>query len=69
MVPAMRRYWMPDEMVRTFVAVGTPDEVRAQIEPLWSFADSLCPLPPVYGLPLEKVAGHHAAIAQTFLAP
>jgi probable F420-dependent oxidoreductase len=56
---------VPDEMVRTFVAVGSPDEVRAQIEPLWRFADSLCPLPPVYGLPFEKVAGYHAAITQT----
>jgi alkanesulfonate monooxygenase SsuD/methylene tetrahydromethanopterin reductase-like flavin-dependent oxidoreductase (luciferase family) len=57
---------VPDEMVRTFVAVGTPDEVRARIEPLWGFADSLCPLPPVYGLAFDKVAGYHAAIARTF---
>lgn len=57
---------VPDEMVHAFVAVGSPDEVRARIEPLWRFADSLCPVPPVYGLPFERVAGYHAAIAETF---
>jgi probable F420-dependent oxidoreductase len=59
---------VPDEMVRTFVAVGTPDEVRARVERFWTFADSLCLVPPVYALPPEKVAGYYEAIAQTFYA-
>jgi len=59
---------VPDEMVRTFVAVGTPDEVRERIERLWTFGDSLCLVPPVYALSPEKVAGYYEAIAQTFYA-
>ena len=57
---------VPDEMVRTFVAVGKPEKVREQIEPLWKFADSLCLVPPVYSLPFEKVAAYYESIAQTF---
>jgi probable F420-dependent oxidoreductase len=57
---------VPDEMVETFVACGSPDEVRVRIEPLWQVADSLCPAPPSYGLPPEKVFAYTAAIAQTF---
>jgi probable F420-dependent oxidoreductase len=57
---------VPDEMVRTFVAVGAPEKVREQIEPLWQFADSLCLVPPIYALPMEKVMGYYQAIAATF---
>jgi len=57
---------VPDEMVRTFVAVGNPEQVRAHIESLWSFADSICIVPPVYDLPSEKVMGYASAIAETF---
>jgi hypothetical protein len=53
-------------MVRAFVAVGPPDRVRERIEPLWRFADSLCLVPPVYALSLEKVAADAEAIARTF---
>ncbi|MGH2404727.1 MAG: LLM class flavin-dependent oxidoreductase, partial [bacterium] len=42
---------VPDEMVETFVACGSADEVRRKIEPLWDVADSLCPVPAPYGLP------------------
>ena len=56
---------VPDEMVRAFVAVGTPDKGRARIEQLWRFADSLCPVAPVYGLSLEKLAYYSERIAQT----
>ncbi len=57
---------VPDEMVRTFVAVGPPDQVRARIERLWSFADSLCPVAPVYALPFEKLAYYTEQIARAF---
>jgi probable F420-dependent oxidoreductase len=57
---------VPDEMVRTFVAVGDPDRVRAHLEPLWSFADSICIVPPAYGLSEEKLFGYAAAIAEAF---
>ncbi|RMD85452.1 MAG: LLM class flavin-dependent oxidoreductase [Candidatus Dadabacteria bacterium] len=57
---------VPDEMVRAFVAVGPPEKVRERVEPLWSFADSLCVIPPVYGLPPEKVMFYVQTIAETF---
>lgn len=55
-----------DEMVEAFVACGTADEVRKKIEPLWEVADSLCPVPPAYGLPAEKVMAYGGAIVSTF---
>jgi len=57
---------VPDEMVRAFVAVGPPEKVREQVEPLWEFADSLCVVPPVYDLPPEKLLFYTQAIAETF---
>jgi probable F420-dependent oxidoreductase len=57
---------VPDEMVRAFVAVGEPDKVRERIEPLWSVADSLCIMPPVYALPPEKILYYMGTIAETF---
>lgn len=57
---------VPDEMARTFVACGTPDEVRHALEPLWDVADSLCLVPPSYGLEPAKLLTYAAAIAQTF---
>jgi alkanesulfonate monooxygenase SsuD/methylene tetrahydromethanopterin reductase-like flavin-dependent oxidoreductase (luciferase family) len=32
---------VPDEMVRTFAACGTPNQVRERIEPLWQRANSM----------------------------
>jgi probable F420-dependent oxidoreductase len=57
---------VPDEMVRAFVAVGKPEKVRERVEPLWRFADSLCPVAPVYTLSPEKLAYYSEQIAQTF---
>lgn len=57
---------VPDEMVETFVACGTPDEVRKKLAPMWEVADSLCPVPPVYGLPADKLMAYSGAIASTF---
>jgi len=54
---------VPDEMVRTFVAVGDPERVRARVEPLWSFADSLCIVPPAWALPQDKLLAYAGAIA------
>jgi probable F420-dependent oxidoreductase len=57
---------VPDEMVRTFVAVGEPDKVRERIERAWSVADSLCIVPPAYGLSPEKLLYYMSQIDQTF---
>ncbi len=57
---------VPDEMARTFVACGTKDEVRAKLEPLWQVADSVCYVPPGYGLDPAKFLTYAAAIGETF---
>ncbi len=57
---------VPDEMARTFVACGTAGEVREKLEPLWDVADSVCYVPPSYGLEPGKLLGYSIAIAQTF---
>ena len=57
---------VPDEMVEAFIACGTVDEVRKKVAPMWEAADSLCPVPPPYGLPAEKVIGYFGGIASAF---
>lgn len=57
---------VPDEMVREFVVCGTPDECRAQLEPVWEVADSVTLCPPVYGLSPDRQLEYIAAIADTF---
>ncbi len=57
---------VPDEMVRTFVAIGEPAKVRERIERLHGVADSLCVVPPAYGLSPQKALYYAGAIAQTF---
>lgn len=57
---------VPDEMVRTFVLCGEPDTVRAGVERAFTVADSLCLVPPAYGLPAEKLAAYTARIAELF---
>ena len=57
---------VPDEMGRTFVAVGDADKVRERIGRAWSFADSLCIVPPAYALGPDKLFLYFAAIAETF---
>lgn len=57
---------VPDEMVRTFVAVGEPEKVRERVGRLDAIADSICIIPPVYALPLEKVMFYAGMIGETF---
>jgi len=51
-----------DEMVETFVASGTMEEVSARLEPLWAVADHLCPTPPLWNLPPETVQAYSERI-------
>lgn len=44
-----------EEMVRTFVLLGSAEEVQRRIEALWDIADALCPVPPAYGLPPDRL--------------
>ena len=57
---------VPDEMVRTFVAVGAPERVVEHVERAWEFADSICLMPPAYSLTAEKVMGYGMRIAEVF---
>jgi len=57
---------VPDEMVRTFVAVGEPAKVRERVEALWQFADSVCPVAPVYALSPDKLMQYSMATVETF---
>jgi alkanesulfonate monooxygenase SsuD/methylene tetrahydromethanopterin reductase-like flavin-dependent oxidoreductase (luciferase family) len=57
---------VPDEMVRAFVLCGKPDDVRRGVERAWSVADSLCLVPPAYGLAGPKVASYARGIAELF---
>ncbi len=57
---------VPDEMVRAFVLCGDHDRVRAGVERAWTVADSLCLVPPAYGLPAEKLMFYSAATAKLF---
>jgi probable F420-dependent oxidoreductase len=51
-----------DRMVETFVATGSMEEVAEILEPLWGVADHLCPAPPLWNLPPEKVQEYSARI-------
>lgn len=57
---------VPDEMAETFVVCGTPGEVRAKVEKVWEVADSVCLVPPAYGLSTEQMMAYTGAIARTF---
>jgi alkanesulfonate monooxygenase SsuD/methylene tetrahydromethanopterin reductase-like flavin-dependent oxidoreductase (luciferase family) len=57
---------VPDEMARTFVLLGKPAAVREKVERAWSVADSLCLVPPAYGLPPEKMLRYQTEIANLF---
>jgi probable F420-dependent oxidoreductase len=57
---------VPDEMVRTFVLCGKPDEVRKRVERAWTVADSLCLVPPAWGLAPDKVMYYAGETAKLF---
>ena len=57
-----------DEMVETFVILGPVDECRKRVADVWDVADSFCLVPPIGGLPPEKIAAYAGRIAETFYA-
>jgi probable F420-dependent oxidoreductase len=57
---------VPDEMVKTFVACGTPDEVLEWIEPLWQRANSMLIFSSNWGLAPEQHFEKAAVLAETF---
>jgi len=59
---------VPDEMVRTFVLCGKPEQVRERVERAWTVADSMCLVPPFYAVSPEKLAFYGEQIAKTCYA-
>ncbi len=59
---------VPDAMAETFVILGSADECRRKLEPIWTIADSFMLIPPVWGLSPEKIEVYASAIARTFFA-
>jgi alkanesulfonate monooxygenase SsuD/methylene tetrahydromethanopterin reductase-like flavin-dependent oxidoreductase (luciferase family) len=55
-----------DEMAETFVILGPADECRKRVEEVWDVADSFCLVPPIGGLPAEKIMFYIGGIAETF---
>lgn len=55
-----------DEMAEHFVILGTADECRKRVEEVWDLADSFCLVPPIGGLPPEKIMFYIGGIAETF---
>jgi len=60
---------VPDEMVKTFVLCGSPEECRERLEAIWEVADSVTLAPPVYGLAPDRQLAHLNAVAETFYKP
>lgn len=55
-----------DEMAETFVILGSADECRKRVAEVWEVADSFCLVPPIGGLPPEKIMYYIGGIAETF---
>lgn len=55
-----------DEMAETFVVLGNADDCRKRLEEVWDLADSFCLVPPIGGLPPEKIMFYIGGIAETF---
>lgn len=60
------KHLVPDEMARTFVVCGTPDQVRKRVSLIWEHANSACINPPSYGLEPAAAAAYSMKIADLF---
>jgi alkanesulfonate monooxygenase SsuD/methylene tetrahydromethanopterin reductase-like flavin-dependent oxidoreductase (luciferase family) len=66
MQPTEAAALVPDEMARTFVACGTPDQVRERIEPLWQRATSMVLRTPNWGLSTEDQTAALKLLSEVF---
>jgi alkanesulfonate monooxygenase SsuD/methylene tetrahydromethanopterin reductase-like flavin-dependent oxidoreductase (luciferase family) len=55
-----------DDMAQTFVVLGGADACRRRVAEVWDLADSFCLVPPIGGLPPEKIMFYASGIAETF---
>lgn len=54
---------VPDEMVRAFVACGTESEINDYLDRAWEVADSICVVPPPWGLEMDTTIEYHTRLA------
>lgn len=59
---------VPDEMVRTFVLCGKSADIERRVERAWTVANSMCLVPPFYGLSADKAVGYADRTAKLFYA-
>ena len=57
---------VPDEMARSFIACGEPDQVAERIEPLWDVASSMLVAPVRWGLSREQATAQFHACEALF---
>jgi probable F420-dependent oxidoreductase len=57
---------IPDEMVETYCAVGSPDQVREKVAEVAQFADAIFPGAPTYFIPNEQVTEYNEKIIVVF---
>lgn len=57
---------IPDEMVETYCAVGTPDQVRAKVGEVAALGDAIFPGAPTYFIPLEQITEYNERIIEVF---
>ncbi|MBN8866846.1 MAG: LLM class flavin-dependent oxidoreductase [Solirubrobacterales bacterium] len=57
---------IPDEMVETYCAVGSPDQVKEKVAEVAQFADAIFPGAPTYFIPNEQVTEYNERIIETF---
>lgn len=51
-----------DEMVLAFCACGPVDDVLEQLEPYWQVIDSIAPMTPYRGLPMDKLQYYYRGL-------
>ncbi|MCB0830971.1 MAG: LLM class flavin-dependent oxidoreductase, partial [Solirubrobacterales bacterium] len=57
---------IPDEMVETYCAVGTPDKVREKVAEVAGFGDGILPGAPTYFIPNEQIVEYNERIIEVF---
>ena len=60
---------IPDGMVETYCAVGTPDRVREKVAEVARFGDAILPGAPTYFIPEEQITEYNERIIEVFGSP
>src|SRR5690606_22516400 len=55
-----------DEMVETYCAVGSPDQVKAKVAEIARYGDAILPGAPTYFIPNEQITEYNERIVEVF---